>query len=69
MILLDTQCPYGAGECPKIKTIYDMLETNRNEVKELSKTVTELTTTIRNASYVLGIAVAIICALIGVMVI
>ena len=62
------ECPYGASDCPKIESIRRMVEQNNKELKELQNNVVQLSTTIRNASFVIGIVVTIVAAIIGVMV-
>lgn len=62
------ECPYGASDCPKIESIRKMVEQNNRELKELQSNVVQLSTTIRNASFVIGIVVTIIAAIIGVAV-
>ena len=62
------ECPYGASDCPKIESIRKMIEQNNKELKELQSNVVQLSTTIRNASFVIGIVVTIVAAVIGVAV-
>lgn len=62
------ECPYGASDCPKIESIRKMVEQNNRELKELQSNVVQLSTTIRNASFVIGIVVTIVAAIIGVAV-
>ena len=62
------ECPYGASDCPKIESIRRMVEQNNRELKELQNNVVQLSTTIRNASFVIGIVVTIVAAIIGVAV-
>ena len=62
------ECPYGASDCPKIESIRKMVEQNNKELKELQSNVVQLSTTIRNASFVIGIVVTIVAAVIGVAV-
>ena len=63
------ECPYGASDCPKIESIRKMIEQNNKELKELQNNVVQLSTTIRNASFVIGIIATVIAAVIGVAII
>lgn len=68
MILMGNEsCPYGADECPKIKDIKIMLETNRKDINALNDSVIQLNATIKYSGAIIGVAVAIICAIIGVV--
>ena len=62
------ECPYGASDCPKIETLRKMIEKNSKDLDSLNDNVVALTTTIRNASFFVGIIVTIGAAIIGVLV-
>lgn len=61
-------CPYGASDCPKIETLRKIIEKNNQEIQTINDNVVQLTTTIRNASFFIGIVVTIISSVIGVYV-
>jgi hypothetical protein len=58
-------CPYGALDCPKIESVKKVLDENSKQIEEININVVKLTTTIRNASFVIGIIVTILAAIIG----
>ena len=65
---MTTECPYGASDCPKIEALEELVKQNGQEVKELRKDVTQLNTTLKNASYLITTIVSIVIAILGVVV-
>ena len=61
-------CPYGASDCPKIESLRKIIEKNSKELQEINDNVVQLTTTIRNTSFFIGIAVTIIAAILGALI-
>lgn len=62
------ECPYGASDCPKIESLRKVLDKNSRDIEQINTNVVQLTTTIRNASFIIGIIVTILAALVGVYV-
>lgn len=60
-------CPYGASDCPKINSLESMVEKNGQDLAQLRKEVTQLSTTLKNASYLITTIVSILIAIIGVV--
>ena len=50
----DTDCPYGASDCPKIKDLRRILQENRKELEETKMMVVQLNTTLKTVSKILG---------------
>ena len=66
MILLhDTDCPYGAEDCPKIKDLRRMLQENRKELDETKNLVIQLNTTLKLTGKILGALLTVIIAIMG----
>lgn len=62
------ECPYGANDCPKINKLEEMLYSNAQELKVVNKNIVAINTTLKNTAYVIGIIVALVTALIGLVV-
>ena len=62
------ECPYGASDCPKIESLRRMIEKSNEDIDSLSNNVVQLTTTIRNASFFICLAVTLGAAIIGVLI-
>lgn len=60
------ECPYGAGNCPKVESLKKLMEKNIRDLETVNNNVIALTTTIKNTSFFIGIAVTVASALIGV---
>lgn len=65
--LHETECPYGAKDCPKVNELRNMLQENRKELDEVKKSVIQLDTTIRSVSKIIGTLVSVLIAILGVM--
>ena len=64
MVPID-ECPYGASDCPKIESLRKVLDKNSKDIEEINTNIVQLTTTIRNAAFIIGIIVTILATLIG----
>lgn len=66
MILLhDSDCPYGAYDCPKVKDLRRMLQDNKKELDETKNLVLQLHTTLKLVGKILGALLTIIIAILG----
>ena len=61
----DSDCPYGAEDCPKIKDLRRMLQDNKRELDETKKLVIQLNTTLKLIGKILGALLSIIIAILG----
>ena len=61
----DTDCPYGASDCPKIKDLRRILQENRKELEETKMMVVQLNTTLKTVSKILGAMMTLVVAIIG----
>ena len=68
MVPID-ECPYGASDCPKIESLRKVLDKNTKDIEQINTNIVELTTTIRNAAFIVGIIITVLAALIGAYVI
>lgn len=63
--LNDSECPYGASDCPKIKDLRRMLQDNRKELEETKLMVVQLNTTLKTVGKILGGMMTIVVAIVG----
>lgn len=63
--LNDSDCPYGASDCPKIKDLRRMLQDNRKELEETKMMVIQLNTTLKTVAKILGAMMTLVVAIIG----
>lgn len=61
----DSECPYGASDCPKLKDLRRMLQDNRKELEETKLMVIQLNTTLKTVAKILGAMMSLVVAIIG----
>ena len=63
--MVDEGCPYGAGDCPKIKDLRKLLQDNKKELDETKRLVLQLNTTLKLIGKILSALMTIIIAILG----
>lgn len=63
------ECPYGADNCPKTSKIEEILNNNSKQLALLTTDVSRLSTTVRNAGYILALVVTVLAAVVGALII
>lgn len=69
MSLGNDDCPYGVNDCPKIVGIREKLNDMAEKQDLMSHQVSDIRRIIKDCGYIITIAVAVLCAIIGARVV